>query len=59
MINSISSLHIQGYVNRLAKLNTFNQVLTEYKNKVEKVSVDKPSPKIQNVVINNKIEIYA
>ena len=59
MINSISSLHIQGYVNRLAKLNTFNQILTEYKNKVEKVSVDKPLPKIQNVVINNKIEIYA
>lgn len=59
MVNSISSLHIQGYVNRLAKLNTFNQILTEYKNKVEKVSVDKPLPKIQNVVINNKIEIYA
>lgn len=59
MVNSISSLHIQGYVNRLAKLNTFNQILTEYKNKVEKVSVDKPLPKIQNVIINNKIEIYA
>lgn len=59
MVNNISSLYIQGYVNRLTKLNTFNQVLTEYKNKVEKVSVDRPSPKIQNITINNTIEIYA
>lgn len=59
MINNITSLNIQGYVNRLSKLNSYHQVITEYKQEFEKIPVEKPLPKIQNVTINNKIEVYA
>ena len=59
MINSVTPLNIQGYVNRLSKLNSYHQVVTEYKQEFEKIPIEKPLSKVQNVTINNKIEVYA
>ena len=55
----IQAVTINGYINRVRKLNSLDKALKEFHIEDQPISIAKPVSKIDKVTIKNDVEVYA